>query len=183
VACVAWVAGMRHAFGKPQGRVARVEIGQVLLSVRCKDNHAHVAAEALRRAKFKFPGRQKVGALSPCVAPLEACPSRVARRGEMGWGCSAFELAIWQAIFHSRCWPFSEGCRGGHQVLRSTKWGFTQFERKEYEERRKDGSAVIDGNNVKYISDHGSIEKWMRTPSCLIWALSDKPAIKEDVEA
>ncbi|CAI5495151.1 unnamed protein product [Closterium sp. Naga37s-1] len=52
--------GMRGAFGKPQGVCARVAIGQVLLSVRCKEANAAVAAEALRRAKFKFPGRQKV---------------------------------------------------------------------------------------------------------------------------
>merc|ERR1712066_845056 len=52
--------GMRGAFGKPQGKVARVSIGQVLLSVRCKDANAEIASEALRRAKFKFPGRQKV---------------------------------------------------------------------------------------------------------------------------
>ncbi|KAL5473870.1 hypothetical protein EMCRGX_G028433 [Ephydatia muelleri] len=35
--------GMRGAFGKPQGCVARVNIGQVIM-----------------RAKFKFPGRQKI---------------------------------------------------------------------------------------------------------------------------
>eukprot|EP00878_Enallax_costatus_P002447 GHUV01002625.1.p1 GENE.GHUV01002625.1~~GHUV01002625.1.p1 ORF type:complete len:240 (+),score=45.71 GHUV01002625.1:31-720(+) len=52
--------GMRGAFGKPQGVCARVQIGQILLSIRCRDQHANVAAEALRRAKFKFPGRQKV---------------------------------------------------------------------------------------------------------------------------
>ncbi|CAN1241373.1 60S ribosomal protein L10 [Linum perenne] len=52
--------GMRGAFGKPQGVCARVAIGQVLLSVRCKDHHSHHAQEALRRAKFKFPGRQKI---------------------------------------------------------------------------------------------------------------------------
>ena len=52
--------GMRGAFGKPQGTVARVHIGQPIMSVRCKDNHKAVAIEALRRAKFKFPGRQKV---------------------------------------------------------------------------------------------------------------------------
>lgn len=52
--------GMRGAFGKPQGTCARVSIGQVLLSVRCKDNNSNNAQEALRRAKFKFPGRQKI---------------------------------------------------------------------------------------------------------------------------
>lgn len=51
---------MRGAFGKPCGMVARVDIEQILMSVRTKDaNKAHVV-EALRRAKYKFPGRQKV---------------------------------------------------------------------------------------------------------------------------
>merc|ERR1711894_717412 len=52
--------GMRGAFGKPQGTVARVKIGQVLLSVRARDTHKEKVIEALRRAKFKFPGRQKI---------------------------------------------------------------------------------------------------------------------------
>ncbi|KAJ0974633.1 hypothetical protein J5N97_016598 [Dioscorea zingiberensis] len=52
--------GMRGALGKPQGTCARVNIGQVLLSVRCKDSNGVHAQEALRRAKFKFPGRQKI---------------------------------------------------------------------------------------------------------------------------
>jgi large subunit ribosomal protein L10e len=52
--------GMRGAFGKPQGVCARVSIGQILLSIRCRDQHQAVAEEALRRAKFKFPGRQKI---------------------------------------------------------------------------------------------------------------------------
>ncbi|KAF9595842.1 hypothetical protein IFM89_005328 [Coptis chinensis] len=52
--------GMRGAFGKPLGTCARVSIGQVLLSVRCKDANGIHAQEALRRAKFKFPGRQKI---------------------------------------------------------------------------------------------------------------------------
>lgn len=42
--------GMRGAFGKPNGLAARVQIGQVLLSIRCKDQHANV-----------------VGAACPCV--------------------------------------------------------------------------------------------------------------------
>lgn len=52
--------GMRGAWGKPYGTVARVDIGQILLSVRCKDSNAHVIQEALRRARYKFPGRQKI---------------------------------------------------------------------------------------------------------------------------
>merc|ERR1712004_116523 len=52
--------GMRGAYGKPQGTVARVNIGQPLMSIRCKDAQEATAVEALRRAKFKFPGRQKI---------------------------------------------------------------------------------------------------------------------------
>lgn len=52
--------GMRHAYGKPDGLVARVRIGQILISVRTRDQHKDGVVEALRRAKFKFPGRQKI---------------------------------------------------------------------------------------------------------------------------
>merc|ERR1712168_949392 len=52
--------GMRGAYGKPQGTAARVNIGQPLMSIRCKDNNEPTAVEALRRAKFEFPGRQKI---------------------------------------------------------------------------------------------------------------------------
>lgn len=52
--------GMRGAWGKPYGTVARVNIGQVILSIRTKENNAAVVMEALRRARYKFPGRQKI---------------------------------------------------------------------------------------------------------------------------
>ncbi len=44
---------MRGAYGKPQGKVARVSIGQPLVSVRVKDSNKGHAIEALRRSKFK----------------------------------------------------------------------------------------------------------------------------------
>ena len=52
--------GMRGAFGKTYGTVARVEIGQILLSVRAREVHEPQVMEALRRAKYKFPGRQRL---------------------------------------------------------------------------------------------------------------------------
>src|SRR5271154_3906506 len=52
--------GMRGAWGKPNGTVARVNIGQILLSVRTLDSHRATAVEALRRSMYKFPGRQKI---------------------------------------------------------------------------------------------------------------------------
>jgi large subunit ribosomal protein L10e len=51
---------MRGAWGKPYGTVARVNIGQIILSIRTKDANAAVVQEALRRARYKFPGRQKI---------------------------------------------------------------------------------------------------------------------------
>ena len=51
---------MCGAWGKPYGTVACVNIGQVILSIRCKDASAPVIQEALRRARCKFPGRQKI---------------------------------------------------------------------------------------------------------------------------
>merc|ERR1719223_1883952 len=53
-------SGMRGAFGKSYGTAARVSIGQVLISIRTKEEKVQIAAEALRRAKFKSAGRQKV---------------------------------------------------------------------------------------------------------------------------
>merc|ERR1711937_206398 len=52
--------GMRGAFGKPNLLLARVKIGQILISVRTKHANAQFAIDALVKAKFKFPGRQKV---------------------------------------------------------------------------------------------------------------------------
>jgi len=51
---------MRHSYGKPIGVAARVDIGQILLSVRSKDAHEGHVIEAIRRGKFKFAGRQKI---------------------------------------------------------------------------------------------------------------------------
>lgn len=52
--------GMRHAFGKPCGTVARVRIGQILYSVRAPHSSKAHVLESLRRAKYKFPGRQNI---------------------------------------------------------------------------------------------------------------------------
>jgi large subunit ribosomal protein L10e len=53
-------SGMRGSYGKPMEMAARIDIGQIIVSVRAKDTNAPHVIEALRRAKFKFPGRQKI---------------------------------------------------------------------------------------------------------------------------
>merc|ERR1712151_1364271 len=52
--------GMRHAYGKALCKCARVDIGTILISIRTKPEHVATAQEALRRAKFKFAGRQMI---------------------------------------------------------------------------------------------------------------------------
>ena len=52
--------GMRGAFGKSYGKVARVKIGTILYSVRIREQDVKKAIEAFRRAKNKFAGRQKI---------------------------------------------------------------------------------------------------------------------------
>lgn len=52
--------GMRGAWGKPYGTVARVKIGQPLISVRMRQDKVNVALVAFKRASMKFPGRQHI---------------------------------------------------------------------------------------------------------------------------
>eukprot|EP00284_Hemiselmis_tepida_P015897 CAMPEP_0174925616 /NCGR_PEP_ID=MMETSP1355-20121228/8040_1 /TAXON_ID=464990 /ORGANISM="Hemiselmis tepida, Strain CCMP443" /LENGTH=242 /DNA_ID=CAMNT_0016171559 /DNA_START=40 /DNA_END=768 /DNA_ORIENTATION=+ len=52
--------GMRGAYGKPYGLCARVKINQVIMSIRTSLKGEDAACTALRKAKFKFPGRQLV---------------------------------------------------------------------------------------------------------------------------
>ncbi|TEA40325.1 hypothetical protein DBR06_SOUSAS8210292, partial [Sousa chinensis] len=52
--------GMHGAFGKPQGTAARVHIGQVIMSTHTKLQNKEHVTEALRRAKLKFSGYQKI---------------------------------------------------------------------------------------------------------------------------
>lgn len=52
--------GMRGAYGKPNGVVGRVLIGSKIMTIRTKESNRAHAFEALRRAKYKFPGRQNI---------------------------------------------------------------------------------------------------------------------------
>lgn len=98
--------GMRGAFGKPQGTVARVRIGQPIMSVRSSDRYKAQVVEALRRAKFKFSGRQK--------------------------------------------------------IFISKKWGFTRFDRDEFEKLKEEHKLMPDGVGVQFINDHGKLAEWER---------------------
>ena len=85
--------GMRGAFGKTYGTVARVEIGQILFSVRARDVHKQQVLEAMRRAKYKIPGRQKIFVSDnwcafPPSPPVAAAPGRRAPRPLLRSGAS-----------------------------------------------------------------------------------------------
>jgi len=43
----------------------------------------------------------------------------------------------------------------------SRKWGFTEFNREEYETLRKEGGIRQDGVIAKRITGHGPLTKWI----------------------
>nr|XP_010339705.1 60S ribosomal protein L10-like [Saimiri boliviensis boliviensis] len=96
--------GKRGAFGKPQGTVARVHTGQVIMSIRTKLQNKEHVIEALHGAKFKFLGHQKIHI--------------------------------------------------------SEKWGFTKFNDDEFEDMATEKRLIPDGYGVKYIPNHGPLDKW-----------------------
>ena len=59
--------GMRGAFGKPQGVCARVAIGQILLSIRCKDVHNAQVCPVFGSVSFTAP-YGSLQAISCCCA-------------------------------------------------------------------------------------------------------------------
>jgi hypothetical protein len=76
--------GMRGAFGKPYGTVARVNIGQIILSIRTKDANKAVALEALRRARYKVSLRTfgiRAKLISPSCSSLASRSSSFPRSG------------------------------------------------------------------------------------------------------
>lgn len=52
--------GMRAAFGKPVGHAARVNIGDVILTVEVPKDKLEIAKEALRKANSKLPTPTKI---------------------------------------------------------------------------------------------------------------------------
>ena len=49
------------------------------------------------------------------------------------------------------------------QIFVSSKWGFTKFERPEYEKMIAPGHLKSDGVSVKYFPEHGPLKKWKKT--------------------
>ncbi|XP_059262064.1 large ribosomal subunit protein uL16-like [Mustela nigripes] len=97
--------GCRQVCGVPlESTVARVHIGQVIMSIHIKLQNKEHVTEALNRTKFRFPGRQKIHI--------------------------------------------------------SKKWGFTKFNADEFEDVMAEKQLIPDGCGVKYIPNHGPLDKW-----------------------
>jgi len=47
--------GMKHSFGKPIGRVARIRKGQILFQLKVNKSNLDTAKKALKRASYKLP--------------------------------------------------------------------------------------------------------------------------------
>uniref|UniRef100_A0A2I3M9H0 Uncharacterized protein n=1 Tax=Papio anubis TaxID=9555 RepID=A0A2I3M9H0_PAPAN len=82
----------------------QMNMSQVIMSIRTKLQNKEHVIEALRRAKFKFPGRQKIHI--------------------------------------------------------SKKWGFTKFNADEFEDMVAEKRLIPDGCGVKYIPNHGPLDRW-----------------------
>ena len=52
---------------------------------------------------------------------------------------------------------------GRQKIFVSKKWGFTKWDRDEYNEMREDGRLKLDGVNVKYMPSHGPLSVWCKT--------------------
>lgn len=64
--------GMKHSFGKPIGRVARIRKGQILFQLNVNKSNLDTAKKALKRASYKLP--------CPCliqVTEMEVKPKAV----------------------------------------------------------------------------------------------------------
>lgn len=132
--------GMRGAWGKPNGTVARVNIGQILLSVRTRDNRK-LAPSALPRY------------LPSCSLPSPHSRSPMSFRGHCADTAQDRATAI-EALRRSQ-YKFP----GRQKIIVSKNWGFTPLRRDEYQEKRAAGELLIDGAYVQFLRNRGPIER------------------------
>lgn len=53
---------------------------------------------------------------------------------------------------------------GRQFIVVSRKWGFTRYDKEEYESMRKEGRLASDGVNVKLVREHGPLSRWVNNP-------------------
>ena len=121
--------GMRGAWGKPNGTVARVNIGQILLSVRTRDNRKSAPTPCL---DLQFPRNE--GFADRYIFPDRATAIEALRRSQYKFP-------------------------GRQKIIVSKNWGFTPLRRDEYLEKRAEGKVRIDGAYVQFLRNKGPIER------------------------
>ena len=138
--------GMRGAWGKPNGSVARVNIGQILLSVRTRDTR-------------KFP--QYLFCLPDTFCPFHKGLSTISKVSPMlklfmltSYATHLDRATAIEALRRSQ-YKFP----GRQKIIVSKNWGFTPLRRDEYLEKRAEGKVKIDGAYVQFLRNKGSIEK------------------------
>jgi large subunit ribosomal protein L10e len=53
------------------------------------------------------------------------------------------------------------------QIYVSKKWGFTKWNREDYEKMREEGRLRPDGANVQYLPEHGPLATWCKIQASL----------------
>merc|ERR1712034_230382 len=56
---------------------------------------------------------------------------------------------------------------GRQKIYISKKWGFTKWDRPQYESMRANGRLIPDGVNVKYLPEHGPLSAWCKVQADL----------------
>ncbi|KAG3287807.1 RPL10-containing [Ictidomys tridecemlineatus] len=103
---------MQGAFGKPQGTVVRVHIGQVIMSICTKLQNKEHVIEALCRAKFKFPGLWKIH-ISKKWGFTKFNKRLIPDGGGVKYILNRGPLDKWQAL-HSRGFPLFSNLKITH---------------------------------------------------------------------
>lgn len=149
--------GMRGAFGKPIGTCARVQIGQVLMSIRCKDVHAPVVSFANHHVMrgHRNGSCTRATALTGAVSDFQHPSSILSLNcfvslpsGLTGWmqnsALCCFYLQAQEALRRAK-FKFP----GRQKIIRGRNWGFTDFVREDFVQWKKEGRLTADGQNAR----------------------------------
>ncbi|KAF4529058.1 hypothetical protein B566_EDAN006079 [Ephemera danica] len=75
------------------------------------------------------------------------------------WVCAALHRRSREKVREEGGGISYSGCE---EIYVSKKWGFTKYERDEYEDLKNGGRLEQDGCNVKYRPEHGPLNAWKK---------------------
>jgi large subunit ribosomal protein L10e len=129
--------GMRGAWGKPNGTVARVNIGQIILSVRTRDSS--------KNSDSPSQATRELSLLSSSIVADHRFPHFLDRA-----------IAL-EALRRSQ-YKFP----GRQKIIISKNWGFTPLRREEYLDKKAAGRVKVDGAYVQFLSNRGNLKNNMK---------------------